>query len=159
MKIKGIIDTDFTNYKNPCMVIECPYCDFKCEKECDIAFCQNSELALAKVYHLDNKTILDYYFSNPITKALCFQGLEPFDSWKELYSIIILFRLHSNDDIVIYTGYNESEISEYIATLETLPNIYVKFGRYLPNQEYHYDNILGVRLASDNQYCKKISQV
>jgi len=34
-------------------------------------------------------------------------------------------------------------------------NIIVKFGRYRPNQEKHYDKILGVFLASDNQYAKE----
>ena len=159
MLIKNIIDTDFINYKKPCMTIECPFCNFKCEKECNEAFCQNSELALAENLNIDNKTILDYYFSNPITKALCFQGLEPFDSWEDLYSLIILFRLHSDDDIVIYTGYYENEINDYIMALEDLPNIFIKFGRYIPNQELHYDDILGVKLASNNQYCRKISQV
>jgi hypothetical protein len=36
-------------------------------------------------------------------------------------------------------------------------NIYVKFGRYLVGQEPHYDEVLGVTLASDNQYGKKVS--
>ena len=30
MILKGIIDEDFVNYKVPCMVLEFPYCDFKC---------------------------------------------------------------------------------------------------------------------------------
>lgn len=158
MLIKNIIDTDFVNYKKPCMTIECPYCDFKCEKECGEAFCQNSKLALTENLNIDNKIILNYYFSNPITKALCFQGLEPFDSWEELYELIVLFRKQSNDDIVIYTGYLEEEISSYIKILNSLPNILIKFGRYIPNQKPHYDKILGVKLASNNQYCKRISQ-
>ena len=31
--VKGIIFEDFVNYKKPSMVIEMPYCDFKCDKE------------------------------------------------------------------------------------------------------------------------------
>jgi hypothetical protein len=158
MLIKNIIDTDFINYKKPCMTIECPFCDFKCEQECNEAFCQNSELAKAQNYNISNKVILDYYFSNPITKAICFQGLEPFDSWNELLELIKLFRLHSEDDIIIYTGYNENEVINYIAVLAQFSNIYIKFGRYIPNQKSHYDKILGVNLVSPNQYCKKISQ-
>ena len=34
-------------------------------------------------------------------------------------------------------------------------NIVVKFGRFRPNQDPHYDNVLGVKLASNNQYAKK----
>ena len=36
-------------------------------------------------------------------------------------------------------------------------NIIVKFGRFIPNQESHYDEILEVNLASPNQYARKIS--
>ena len=32
MIIKGLIDEDFINYKKPSMVIEFPYCNFKCDK-------------------------------------------------------------------------------------------------------------------------------
>ena len=33
MIVKGIITEDFVNYKEPCMTIEFPYCDFKCDRE------------------------------------------------------------------------------------------------------------------------------
>lgn len=36
-------------------------------------------------------------------------------------------------------------------------NIIVKFGRFIPNQHPHYDEVLGINLASDNQYAEKIS--
>lgn len=41
--------------------------------------------------------------------------------------------------------------------LSEYKNIVVKFGRYIPGQEKHYDEVLGVYLASDNQYAEKIS--
>ena len=44
MIVKGIIDEDFINYKKPSMVIEFPYCSFKCDKECGQPVCQNSSL-------------------------------------------------------------------------------------------------------------------
>ena len=44
MIIKGIISEDFVNYKKPSLVIEFPYCDFKCEKECGELVCQNNTL-------------------------------------------------------------------------------------------------------------------
>ena len=46
--------------------------------------------------------------------------------------------------------------SEY---LELYENIIVKFGRYVPNQLPHYDNVLGIKLASDNQYAKVVSAI
>ena len=58
--------------------------------------------------------------------------------------------------MVIYTGYDEIEIKEYIDKLCPLHNIIIKFGRYIDGQSAHYDNILGVNLASDNQYSKLI---
>ena len=41
--------------------------------------------------------------------------------------------------------------------LKQYKNIYIKFGRYVPNQNEHYDEVLGVKLVSDNQYGEKIS--
>ena len=47
MILKGLIDEDFINYKKPSMVLEFPYCTFKCDKECGRQVCQNSDLASA----------------------------------------------------------------------------------------------------------------
>ena len=67
------------------------------------------------------------------------------------------FRKYTDDDIVIYTGYYDSELSEDIEYLrQNYNNIIIKFGRYVPNQQPHFDEILGVKLASDNQYGEKI---
>ena len=44
-----------------------------------------------------------------------------------------------------------------INNLKQFPNIIIKFGRFIPNQQSHYDEVLGINLASDNQYAKKIS--
>ena len=85
------------------------------------------------------------------------QGLEPFDSWSDLKEFVKKLREYNNDDIVIYTGYNKDEVIKYIKELSVYPNIIVKFGRYIPNQEKHYDDVLGVYLASNNQYAERIS--
>ena len=85
--------------------------------------------------------------------------MEPFDSFGEMNNFLLCFQhqFHNQDDIVIYTGYNEDEISQEINMIkEIFSNIIIKFGRYIPNQKSHYDKILGVKLASDNQYAKKI---
>lgn len=66
-------------------------------------------------------------------------------------------RVSTQDDIVIYTGYYKEEIKEYIDKLRVYPNIIIKFGRYIPNQEKHYEEELGIYLASDNQYAERIS--
>lgn len=79
------------------------------------------------------------------------------DQFEELYTFIQDFRKHSSDDIVIYTGYTEDELGSELAILQYFPNIIIKFGRYRPNEESHLDDVLGVKLASSNQYAKNIS--
>lgn len=157
MLIKGIIDEDFINYKKPCMVIEFPYCSFKCDKECGKQVCQNGALANSPNIDIERMDLVDRYLKNDITQSIVMQGLEPFDSWNDLITLIFLFRCYTNDDIVIYTGYNESEVFEQIERLQYFKNIIIKFGRYIPNQQAYYDDTLGVNLASNNQYAVKIS--
>ena len=41
--------------------------------------------------------------------------------------------------------------------LKKFKNIIVKFGRYVGGQQAHFDEVLGVYLASDNQFAEKIS--
>lgn len=162
MIIKGLIDEDFINYKKPAMVIEFPYCTFKCDKECGQPVCQNSALVNEPNIEMNYDNLLIRYINNPITEAIVFQGLEPFDSISDVINLILWLRIKYNckDDIVIYTGYKEDEIKWIIDILSSNilinTNIIIKFGRYIPNQESHFDPILGVNLASDNQYAKKI---
>ena len=158
MKIVQLIDEDFVNYKKPCMIIGFPYCNFKCDKECGQQVCQNSTLATANILDIDIDSIIERYLNNPITKAICFQGLEPFDSYKDIKTFISHLRSKQCwDDIVIYTGYNKDELNNQLKYLRQYRNIIIKFGRFIPNQNPHYDKILGINLASDNQYAKKIS--
>lgn len=157
MKVKGIIFEDFINYKKPSMVIEFPYCNFKCNKECGQQVCQNSNLVNTPNSDISITGIVKTYMNNDITKAIVFQGLEPFDSKEDLYQLIKVFREYTNNDIVIYTGYTEVELDHEIEILKRLfKNIIIKFGRFIPNQESHFDSILGVTLASPNQYAKKV---
>lgn len=157
MKIKGIISEDFINYKKPSIVIEFPYCDFKCDRECRQEVCQNSNLVRSPTHDISIDKIVLSYLKNNITQAIVFQGLEPFDSKEDLYQLIKFFRKHTDDDIVIYTGYTESELDSDIQILKRLfKNIIIKFGRFIPNQPSRYDELLGVSLASPNQYAKKI---
>lgn len=157
IKLYGIIDTDLINYKKISMVLEFPTCSFKCNKEYGSNICQNYQLAKYKPYDFKISDILDSYKLNTLTEAILYQGLEPFDSFLDLYNFTEKFRELFDDDIVIYTGYYESEISQYLDMLKQFENIIVKFGRYIPNQKSHYDKILGVYLSSDNQYSLKLS--
>lgn len=159
MITKGIVFEDFVNYKVPCMTIEMPYCNFKCDRECGKPVCQNGPLAHSPNVNYSIDKIIQSYIENPITRAVVFQGLEPFDSIEDLREFIFKFRLlySINDDIVIYTGYNKDEIEKYVIQLTHFSNIVIKFGRYVPDCESHYDEVLGVKLASPNQYAERIS--
>lgn len=157
MKLKQLLYEDFINYKKPSMFIGTSKCSFKCDKECGMQVCQNSTLATARTIILDNDILIDRYIKNPFTSAVVIGGLEPFDTWEEVYEFIKKIRKQSADDIVIYTGYTEEEIKPILKTLENeFYNIIVKFGRYIPNQIPHFDEVLGVNLASENQYARRI---
>ena len=160
MEIKGIIHEDFVNYKMCSMTIAMPYCTFKCDKECGIDVCQNSKLAKEPTIDIPAAKIIEQYLHNPLSHAIVFQGLEPFDSYNDLYYFIYALRfVFKNDDpVVIYTGYNKDEILSKIDDLRKFSNIIIKFGRYIPDQKPHYDEILGVNLASDNQYAEVITK-
>lgn len=157
MVIKGVTAEDFSNYKKPSMFIAFPQCCFKCDKECGVQVCQNGALAKAPNIDIDVDIIVKKYLNNPITKAVVCGGLEPFDSWSDLLLFIEKFRTKSQDDLVIYTGYYKEEIADKINILKQYNNIIVKFGRFIPGHEKHYDEILGIWLASDNQYAERIS--
>lgn len=153
MIVKKIIDEDFTNYKKPSMFICTPRCTMKCGE----ALCQNSPWLEQPDVEVEIIDIIKRYEENSLTKAVVLAGLDPMDSFWGLYSFVVMFRSVTDDDIVIYTGYTKCEIADKIEQLERFPNIIVKFGRYVPNQQPHYDEVLGVDLASDNQYAERIS--
>lgn len=156
MIVKQLVDEDFVNYKYPAMFIGFPSCTWKCERECGERCCQNSALAQSPSINISIDSLIDRYMKNPITKAVVCGGLEPFDSWDDLQCLIMNFRYWCYDDIVIYTGYNEDELADKLEWLSLYEPIVVKFGRYRPNQQPHYDAVLGVKLASDNQYAKVV---
>ena len=157
MKLVNLIQEDFTNYKYPSMFLGFPYCTGKCNISNKHIVCQNQKLQEAEKIEISISELLELYQKNNITKAIVCGGLEPFDSPINLLHFIEEFRKISNDDIVIYTGYNKDEIADKVYLLDLFPNIIIKYGRYIPNQQPHYDEVLGVNLASDNQYAEKIS--
>lgn len=157
--LKGIIDEDFVNYRVPSMLLIFPKCSFKCDVENQQPLCQNSNLVTEPDINISIHKLCERYVSNPITKAIVCQGLEPFDSFNELCDFISCLRFQYNCyvPIVIYTGYNKEEIKMQIQALKFYPNIIIKYGRFKPNQKPHYDEVLGINLTSDNQYAERIS--
>ena len=157
MKIKYIIDENFQDYKKTSMMIAMCSCDWKCLKELnlDISICQNSQIAQQKNIEVSIESIIDRYLNNPITQAVVIGGLEPMLQFDEVLEFIKQFRQYSDDDIVIYTGYYPEEIQDKIKELIQYKNIIIKFGRYIPDKDKRFDEVLGIWLASDNQFAVK----
>lgn len=168
MKIKGLDECDFINYKKASMYIAFNSCTFKCGR----ADCQNSALALSEDIEISKEDICERYLQNPITEAFVFSGLEPFDSFMDLISLVDCIRnkYRIDDDIVIYTGYTEGELktgnfgkdvevslTNFNYLISNYKNIIIKYGRYIPNDHAHFDKVLGVNLISSNQYAEKVS--
>ena len=171
MRIKNLIDEDFVNYKKPSLFIGCGECDFKCDRECGKAVCQNSALAKAPSISVYEGEIIDRFFNNPITDAFVFGGLEPFYSQETVDGLIRLmleiiaqhgFRHYTEPiDVVIYTGFYPTEIYDYLKEIQKNIgtvyngkgiNVIIKFGRFIPDSTPRFDELLGVELASDNQF-------
>ena len=160
MRVKGIVEEDLVNYKVSSMFINTCFCDFKCceELKLDRGICQNAPLAQAPIREISDEVIIRHFADNPITKAVVVGGMEPMLQIDELTALISLFRRCGQDaPFVIYTGYCPEEIPDQLEKLKRFSNIIVKFGRFVPGQQPHYDEVLGVSLASDNQYARKIS--
>lgn len=172
MKIKGIIDEDFINYRVPAMYIAFPTCSFKCDKENGSSLCQNAALVKEPDIEVSKEEIIERYLQNPITSAIVLSGLEPFDSEFDLLPFVDCLRrkYRCDDKVVIYTGYTEEELDsgnfgnmsipkenkiQYWETLKQYGNIVVKFGRFRPHGKTHLDYTLNVYLASENQYARE----
>lgn len=157
MRIKEVETERFQDYKYPSMFIAFPTCSFKCDKECGKRVCQNSALATAPIKEISTGELVKKYLSNPITKAVVCGGLEPLDSFHDLIELISTLREQGcQHDVVIYTGYRKDEVANLIKQLLPFGNIVMKFGRFVPGESPHYDEVLGVDLANDEQYGERI---
>lgn len=158
MKLRYILDTSFQDYKKISMVLGTCFCDFKCcvgvGKPEDI--CQNFNLISEPIIDIPDSDIIKRYLSNTLTEAIVISGMEPFIQINEVLSFIRLFRDRYSDDIIVYSGYQETEIYDQIESLKQFQNIIIKVGRFIPNSDKKFDEILGVTLASSNQYAIKL---
>lgn len=153
MRLKSLVHEDFVQYRKPSMFMGSAFCDFKCQKEYGPeCHCQNSPAYNEKIIDCNDEQLVEDYLKNSLTSAVVIGGFEPMLQFDELIHFIETFRKKSDDDIVIYTGYREDELEVIISKLKTYKNIILKVGRYIPNQKKHLDEVLGVELASDNQY-------
>lgn len=156
MQVINIIDEDIINYREISMFIGMPYCSGKCWRDLNLpaTACQNECLRKSEVINIPNSILIARYRSNPLSKAIVFGGMEPLDSFEELKEFVHQLRnIHADmSKVVIYTGYKEDEIQDKLEEMRSWYNITIKLGRYIPNSKSRYDEVLGVTLASDNQY-------
>ena len=172
MNLIYLVDEDFVNYKLPSMFVGFPHCTCKCDKEYGKVVCQNNPLLNSPTISITKEDLCERYINNPITSAIVIGGLEPMEDDIYLISFIDCLRNKYNcdDPVVIYTGYTEQELesgwrdgregSESIFTnhwksLISYKNIVIKFGRFIPDMPSKFDEVLGVKLASENQYAKE----
>lgn len=142
------------------MFIISSVCNWKCciEQGLDISVCQNSSIIKQKTLDISPEIIYNMFVSNPITDAIVIGGLEPIDQIDEVIEVIDYFRKNNdNSPFIIYTGYYPKEIQNSLNRLKNYNNIIVKFGRFIPNRQRRYDEVLGIELISDNQYAEVIS--
>ena len=165
MRLKGVIIEDFVNYKEPSLFLSTCECDWKCctEGGFDKSVCQNYSLNKAETKEYNDEDLVKAFIFNPITKAVVIGGLEPFLQFDELLSFLATFKHYadvgkfSGPDVVIYTGYDKEEVEDKVKELKKVyPWLIIKYGRYIPNQNPHYDEVLGIFLASDNQYAERV---
>lgn len=162
MRVKTIVDEDFVNYQKPSMFIGTISCGGKCciEGGFPLSVCQNDGWRGNAPIDIRDRVIIERYLHNGISRAIVFGGLEPMEQSDELFEFIDMLRntYKCDDDVVIYTGYNREEISGIVERLaHRFSNIIIKFGRYIPNMKSRFDEVLGVTLASENQYAERIS--
>ena len=136
------------------MFLGFPRCSFKCDIENGKQVCQNSALATSPDINVPLDEIIERYINNPITEAIVIGGLEPFDTFTQLYKFIKTFRNVTDDDIVVYTGYYKDEIEDMVDKIASF-HVIIKFGRFIEGQTKHYDTVLGIELASENQYAEE----
>ena len=175
MKLKFLIDEDMVNYKEPSMFVGFPYCSFKCEIDCGEIICQNHPNYNLNLVNVSIDNLCKRFIDNDLSKSLVLGGFEPLDSPFDVETLIDTLRnkYNCNSPIIIYTGYTEEECNgihkkEYqnvnyeklqavYNQIISYSNIIIKFGRFIPNMKSHFDDVLGVNLASDNQYAKRFN--
>ena len=163
MRVRKLLTEWFQDYKVPSMYLAACFCDWKCCPDKPY-ICQNNPIARLPVTDIPDDEILDTYLADPITEAIVIAGLEPLLQANEVCSLI---RRAAERDIrttfVIYTGYTKDEV-RCIGFFDDLKDtgytknvqVIIKYGRYVPDQQPHFDEVLGVDLASDNQYAEII---
>lgn len=145
----------FQDYKKSALLLCTCFCDWKCctESNHDKTMCQNSKLENSPNKEIPFNRILEMVERNSVIDAVIFGGLEPLIQINQVIQCIEYLRKHGvTKDILIYTGYYLEEIDEPVINRLSESNVILKCGRYIPDRPPKFDDVLGITLASDNQY-------
>lgn len=149
IKIHGIKET-FNDYKKVGMYVAFPQCSLNCKN------CQNAHLREVEPLEVSLDYLVKIILDNDLIDSVILSGMNPMDSFDDVMSLIREVRNKSNIEIIIYTGMRESNLTNEIKKLKEFNNVIIKFGEYIPNSKEKFDEVLGINLASDNQYAKRI---
>ena len=153
IRVKDVVEV-FQDYKKSALLFSCCFCDWKCCKEAGIpiSVCQNQSICSQRTITLSFESVLRMV-NNSITDAIIFGGLEPFEQIDEVVRCIEYLRFNFvSKPVIIYTGFYPEEINENTLDRLSLSHVILKCGRYIPNLPPVYDEVLGITLASNNQY-------
>lgn len=153
IRLKDVVEV-FQDYKKSALLLCCVSCDWKCCREAGISneVCQNHRIASQREVTIPFDSVLNKV-SRSFTDAIIFGGLEPLLQIEEVCGLIEYLREHNvKKDILIYTGYYLEEIDKSVIERLKKHHVIFKCGRYIPNRPQKFDKILGITLASDNQY-------
>ena len=163
MRVRKLLTERFQDYKVPSMYLADCFCDWKCCPDRPYV-CQNHPVAKMPITDIPDDDILDTYTADPITEAIVIAGLEPLLQPHEVCALIQrAVERGIKTTFVIYTGYDKEEVRRngFFDELKRTGfgngvSVVMKYGRYIPDQQPHFDETLGVELASDNQYGERI---
>lgn len=102
MRVKTIVDEDFTNYKKPAMFIGTISCGGKCciEAGIPLSVCQNDGWRASAPISIDDEQLCIRYLNNPLTESIVFGGLEPLE---QLMSCVRSLRFFAGNSSVKMT--------------------------------------------------------
>lgn len=153
IRLKDAVEV-FQDYKKSAILFSTCYCNWKCCHEAGIpeSVCQNQKVAQQREVYLPFESVLKKV-NQSFTDAVIFGGLEPMLQADEVVQCIQYLRQHGvKKDIVVYTGYYVEEIDEETLAYLAMNDVILKCGRYIPDRKPKFDAVLGITLASDNQY-------
>lgn len=171
MSVTHLIDVktdNITDYKKTSLFLVFPYCSGKCGEEC-----QNKHLRKLSAKEIYNDNIIQLYKNLSTHEAVVCGGLEPWDSFDELLTLVTDFAKATKDkkvDFVIYTGYDVltekkeefqklCNVWEENIDLSSISELIIKQGRYdISKKEPWFSYTLGVELATSNQSVIEINK-